>query len=155
MQYASTFVRYESRGGRKVPVRVTKQWVTFESRGGKTTRRFITTSVTELKYRDIRAGLDRTYVHEGQHENWVSNTRQDTRERLLGMVVRYSLPEGGLPVLEDPTAGPFLPLDDASGWTLRQAQQPMDAEPDSCEWNMRRQWAELRGFDDEPEVAQA
>lgn len=160
LAYTSTYIRYERRGDRVVPVRVTKSWVEppeLRAAPGKQKvlkptqagRRFAATRVTEVKMRDVRGG------REGSPEPWTSWDRQESRARLQGLVVKYKLPEGGEPVLVPVGSGHgVLTLDDPSKWTRAQAEQPMDAEPETREWWTRRQWAESRGFwDDEQEAA--
>lgn len=148
MEYSSTFVRYERRGNRVVPVRVTKQWVTAEGLGGKLKAKvFSAVRVTELR------GIPRG-GREQAPEAWSSYPeRVESRERLLHMTVNYRLEEGGQDVVwaagaHDPT---LAMGDEPLSW--RQANAPMDAEPDSREWHLRRQWAELRGHEDEMEAA--
>lgn len=145
--YTSSYVRYERRGARVVPVRVTKQWDEREGmRGNLKQKAFKAVRVTELKMRDVRGDREQA------PEAWTSSpARVETRERLLTLCVKYELEEGGLPILTDPTAGPYLAIGDQSTWTERQVNTPLDAEPESREWHMRRQWAEMRGFGDEPE----
>ena len=147
MQYSSTYVRWERRGDRAIPVRVTKSWVTAEGLRGKLkARAFIPTRVTELRMRDVRG--DR----ETAPEPWTSWDRVESRQRLLGLVVKYALPEGGESILTPEFAGQrVLGLGDLSSLSWRQANAPMDAEPESREWFIRRDWAELRGFHDDQE----
>lgn len=149
VDYTSSFVRYERRGNRVIPVRVTKTWVTAEGLRGKLkARSFHATRVTELKMRDVRGG------RETAPEEWCSFHNRETRERVLGLVTKYKLAEGGERVLIPLGDGiPVLPIGDQSTWTQRQAEQPFDPEPESREWWMRRQWAESRGYDDELEAA--
>lgn len=150
MEYSSTFVRYERRGNRVVPVRVTKQWVTQEGmRGQLKAEVFSAVRVTELR------GMPRGN-REQAPEAWSSYPEQvESRERVLGLVAKYELECGGEPVLRcaghsDPTlAMGSEPL------TMRQVEQPMDAEPDTREWHMRHQWAEMRGFGDDEDRAAA
>lgn len=148
MEYNSTYIRYERKGARVVPVRVTKSWVTAEGLRGKLkTKAFVATRVTEVRMRDVRGDREQA------PEAWDSSpNRVESRARLLGLKVKYSLEEGGLPVLVDPTAGPCLAMD-CGPLTAAQARQPMEAEPESREWYLRREWAESRGFDDD--VAEA
>lgn len=151
MDYSTTYVRYERRGTRVVPVRVTKQWVTAEGmRGQLKARVFKAVRVTELKMRDVRG--DR----EAAPEAWSSTPeRVESRERLHGLVTKYTLEDGGLPVAWCAGAGePTLEMGDEP-LTARQANQPMDAEPESREWYLRRQWAELRGHEDDSELEAA
>jgi hypothetical protein len=150
VEYTSSFVRYERRGNRVVPVRVTKSWVSAEGlRGQLKARSFHATRVTELKMRDVRGG------REEAPEAWSSwPERVESRARLLAMPVKYKLAEGGEPVLVPEGAGlPTLAIGDLTGLTWAQANQPMDAEPESREWWIRLQWAESRGWDDELEAA--
>lgn len=162
MEYTSSYVRYERRGQRVVPVRVTKAWVEppeVREVPGKQkvlkqgqvakVRSFHAVRVTELKMRDVRGG------REEAPEAWSSwPERVESRARLLNLPVKYKLAEGGEPVLTPVGAGsPTLPIGDATQWTMAQARQPMDAEPESREWWMRLQWAESRGWDDELEAA--
>ncbi len=76
MQYSSTFVQYERRGGTLVPVRVTKQWVSREDRRGQVSRAFQVTRITEVPWRQL---TDR----ERAPEPWVSSSRVEGRDRLL------------------------------------------------------------------------
>lgn len=158
--YTSTFIRYERRGARVVPVRVTKSWVEppeLRAAPGKQKvlkpaqagRSFHATRVTELKMRDVRGG------REESPEPWTSWDRQESRERLLGLVTKYKLPEGGEPVLVPVGAGlATLEMGNPLEWTRAQHEQPMDAEPETREWWMRREWAESRGYwDDDAEAA--
>lgn len=136
---------------RLVPVRVTKQWVTAEGLGGKLkAKSFHAVRVSELKMRDVRGDREQA------PEAWSSSPgRVETRERLKTLVVKYELAQGGEPVLVDPTDGPCLGLGDMSKWTARQHATPLEAEPESREWFMRRQWAEMRGYEDETELEAA
>lgn len=118
----SQFVRYERRGDRVVPVRVTKQWVTSEvpsmdrRKEPKAVRKFVTVRVTEL---DPRRLTDR----EQAPEAWVSSDRVETRERLMTLWQRGD--EACEPIVRE--AGydqHWLPLGqapfvgDQHGWTL-------------------------------------
>lgn len=82
MLYTSTFVRYERRGNRVQPVRVTKSWVSQEIKSmdgrkePKLVRKFMATSVTEVPMRKL---TDR----EDAPEAWESFERVESRERLL------------------------------------------------------------------------
>ena len=145
----SSYIRYDSRGLRVVPVRVTKSWVEpaeLKAAPGKQKvlkqgRRFICTRVTELRMRDVRGDREQA------PEPWTSWDRQETRERLLTLPVKYKLPEGGEPVLRPAHAGePCLPLGDLGALSWAQANAPMEAEPETREWCLRRDWAESRGY---------
>lgn len=154
--YESTFVRYERREGRVVPVRVTMAWVEppevrQQSAPGKQkvlkpgqvplARRFMAVRVTEL--RRMPAG-----EREQAPEAWQSWERVESRERLMTL-----LDKSGEPVLQE--AGydqRWLTLGNQP-LTWSQANQPMDAEPESREWFLRRDWAESRGYDDDVQEA--
>lgn len=143
-----------------VPVRVTKTWVEPPDqravpgkqkvlKSAQVGRQFIATRVTELKMRDVRG--DR----EAAPEDWTSWDRVESRARLLTLVTKYKLEDGGEPVLVPVGAGlPCLDIGDEP-LTRAQVDQPMDAEPESREWWMRRQWAEWRGFDVDDELEAA
>lgn len=114
--YTSTFVRYERRGTRVQPVRVTKSWVCQEVKAldgrkePKLVRKFIATSVTEVPMRKLggREGAP-------ADEPWESYDRRETRERLLTLWQRGD--EACEPVVRE--AGydqHWLPLD-LLGWT--------------------------------------
>jgi hypothetical protein len=154
VSYQSTFVRYERREGRVVPVRVTKAWVeppqAREAAPGKQkvlkgglARRFMTVRVTELR----RVPND---GREQAPEAWTSwGERVESRERVMGLCQKGTED----PVLQEAGYDQyFLPVG-TQPLTLRQAEQPMDAEPESREWYLRRQWAESRGYEDEQEAA--
>jgi hypothetical protein len=140
--YQSTFVRYERRGDRVVPVRVTKQWVSFEKKPidnrkePEVTRRFTCSRIQEVRWTKL---TDR----EQAPEAWVSSSRVESRERILGL--GNVLPAGA--------CQPTLDLDDASKWSLAQVEAPLDLEPGTREHALRMQWATLRGVVDEVEPA--
>lgn len=121
--YQSTYVRYERRGDRVVPVRVTKSWVGFEVRQHdnrkepKQVRKFIATQLTELRR------FPRPDYSEGKPE-WPVTGRVETRERLL------TLPERGVkdgePLVREagydqcwlPYSVPAQPTAAQAAWTL-------------------------------------
>ncbi len=117
--YSSTFVRYERRGDRVVPVRVTKAWVTFAAREEET-RKFITTRVSELR-RMPRNEPDRD---DPPTPAWESSHRVETRERLMTLLAKDA-PEGECLVREAgydqcwlPYSVPASPTAAQAGWTL-------------------------------------
>lgn len=143
MEYSSTFVRYERKGDRVVPVRVTKQWVTAEGmRGQLKAKVFKAVRVTELR-RMPNAGREQA------PEAWESSRRVESRERLMTLMQR----DTDEPMLQEAGYDQYtLPMGNAPlSWA--QANAPMDAEPDTREWYIRQQWAELRGHEDEEAVA--
>jgi hypothetical protein len=150
MVHQSQYVRYERVGNRVKPVRVVKQWDEREGlRGNLKQRVFKTVRVTELKMRDVRGDREQA------PEAWTSSpARVESRERLLGLVVKYELEQGGEPVLVDPYAGPCLAMGETNVWAY-QARIPLEAEPESREWHLRRQWAELRGHEDDEHLEAA
>lgn len=151
-QYESTFVRYERRGDRIVPVRVTKAWVEppeqrvapgkqkvlKASTAAKLARRFVAVRVTELR-KWPSGDLEKA------PEAWESSKRVESRERLMGLLQRGTEE----PVLQEAGYDQyFLPMGNGPlSWA--QANAPLDAEPESREWYLRRQWAELRGHEDD------
>lgn len=125
--YQSTFVRYERRGDKVVPVRVTKQWVSQESKAGTERRTFKTVRVTELR---------RMPVNEPDPElpqapkGWQSSDRVDSRERLMGLCQKGTeepmLQEAGydqrwLPLgtaADVPLSAHRWTLDNGNGWLV-------------------------------------
>lgn len=89
--YQSTFVRYERRGNRVIPVRVTKQWVTIEKpafdgrKAPSVVSKFKTVRVTEL--RDFPApaqwNMDAYAPYPRREYPDNSGARVETRERLF------------------------------------------------------------------------
>ncbi len=81
--YQSTIVKYERRGDTVVPVRVTNQWVSQESRDGKVNSKFTSVRVSELR---------RFPVNEPDPELpravWPVSDRVETRERLMGLYIK-------------------------------------------------------------------
>lgn len=126
----STYVRYERRGDRVIPVRVTKQWVTAErpnhdSRKAPTQiRKFLAVQVTEMA-RFPRP--DREALAEAPPEPYQSfppGYRTETRDRLLTLSER-GVPDGE-PVVREagydqrwlPYSVPALPTASQAAWTL-------------------------------------
>lgn len=143
MEYTSTFVRYERKGDRAVPVRVTKSWVTTEGRGGQKQRAFRVTRVSELRR---IPNADR----EQAPEPWCSSQRVESRERLMTLMQR----DTNEPMLQEAGYDQYtLPIGRLDNLSWAQANAPMDAEPDTREWYTRQQWAELRGHDDDEVVS--
>lgn len=159
-EYTSTFVRYERRGDRVIPVRVTKAWVEPPEQrsapgkqkvlSAKLARRFTTVRVTELRK------FPNGDVEHGP-EAWTSwAERVESRERMLTLDHHVKSKTGGIirePILFPAGAGePTLEIGNAPlSWA--QANAPMDAEPDTREWHIRREWAESRGYEDDEQVA--
>lgn len=123
----STFVRYERRGDRVVPVRVTKQWVhtavkPMDTR--KESRRvdaFQATRVTEIGYR--RMPREVAVDENGHPVAWQSyEPRQESRARMLTLYQQVGKVRE--PVLFPAGAGEdFLPATDTElgavyGWSL-------------------------------------
>jgi hypothetical protein len=113
--YQSTFVRYERRGDRVVPVRVTKSWVTSEGRTGTPGRRaFMTTRVSELRRMPKPD-------HSEAPPEWPADERVETRERLMTLLAKDA-PEGECLVREagyDRRWLPYsAPCESAHRWTL-------------------------------------
>ena len=117
----SQYIRYERRGDKLVPVRVTKQWVTFEipqldkRKPPRVVRKFIAVRSTALQMRGI-GDLEQA------PEPWQSYPdRVETRERLLTEVVDA---EGEPLVRECGGDQRWLPLGraplvgDGHGWSL-------------------------------------
>lgn len=126
LSYTSTFVRYERRGGALVPVRVTKQWVNREERGGKSSRKFLVTRVTEVPWRqltDREPALDAA----GKPVAWASSARVETRERLQTLWQRGD--EACEPIVREAGYDQcWLPLGDLSKLTWVQANQKLAGE---------------------------
>lgn len=122
--YQSTFVRYERRGDRVVPVRVTKSWVTAERKDGtKVNPRFTITRVTECRTErlsDREPALDA----QGKPVAWVSSSRVESRERLLTLSERGV--KDGEPLVREagydqrwlPYSVPAQPTKAQAGWSL-------------------------------------
>jgi hypothetical protein len=118
--YQSSNVRYERTADRVVPVRVTKQWVTF-GQEPKVQKKFIAVRVSVL--RDFPPA---DYSDCPKEEPWTSSpARVESRERLQTLLVKGD-PEGE-PVLRE--AGydqRWLPCGDLSKLTAAQAAQTLE-----------------------------
>lgn len=81
--YQSNHVRYERRADRVVPVRVSKQWVTF-GQEPKVQTKFIAVRVSEL-----RNFPPADYTDCPEEEPWTSSQeRVESRERLMGLYIK-------------------------------------------------------------------
>ncbi len=117
MHGSATFIRYERRGARLAPVRVTKQWVNFGDKV-KPDWRFIAVRATEVS-------LGRVWDRERTQEPWCSSSRVETRERL--MTLAQVGEENGEPLVRE--AGyteHWVPLGDLSCLTAAQAAWTLD-----------------------------
>jgi hypothetical protein len=135
--YQSTFVRYERRGDRVVPVRVTKQWVSAEVRGldnrkePKVVRKFLATRITELRMSSIR---DREVAVDtdpaapsriGKPVAWASSNRVETRSRLMTLSER-GVKDGEPLVREAGYDQCWLPYSVPANPTLAQSQWSLE-----------------------------
>jgi hypothetical protein len=122
--YQSSHVRYERRGNRVTPVRVTKQWVTF-GQEPKVQKKFITVRASVL-----RAFPPADYSDCPREEPWTSGDfgpGVESRERVLGLLVKGD-PEGE-PVLREAGYDQcWLPSGDLSKLTAAQAAQTLDGQ---------------------------
>lgn len=125
--YQSTYVRYERRGDRVVPVRVTKQWIHTEKKAldqrkePTIVRAFRTTRVTELR----RMPVNEVDPAEPQApKGWQSSDRVESRERMMGLFDKDGEPvlqEAGydqrwLPPGEPSPSSWRWTLDNGNGW---------------------------------------
>lgn len=127
--YESTFVRYERRGDRVVPVRVTKAWVSTERKPMDTrkaptvVRAFKAVRVTELRKFPAADGWDDEECRNYPRREWPANKvdRVESRERLFTLcdaegeqVVR----EAGYDQCWLPYSVPANPTLAQANWTL-------------------------------------
>ncbi len=117
MRGSSTIVRYECRGPRLVPVRVTKQWVAFGPED-KPVWKFIPVRVTDTS-------VGRLWDRERTPEPWCSSSRVETRERLMTLVQAGD--ENGEPLVREAGYSEcWLPPGDLSNLTAAQVTQSLD-----------------------------
>lgn len=122
-------MRYERRGNRVVPVRVTKRWVSTEKKAldqrkaPTVVRKFHTVRVTELRKFPTPAEWDDDTNERYPRREWPANKvdRVESRERVMGL-----LDKDGEPVLQEagydqrwlPYSVPANPTAAQASWTL-------------------------------------
>lgn len=121
----STYIRYERRGDKVTPVRVTKSWVSREvqnvdtRRAPKVVRKFQATRVSQVPWRQL---TDREVPRDdaGKAIAWSSGKENvETRERILtlGNVRECCMP------------APVLFIDDPAGWLPCFKHTDLDTQP--------------------------